>query len=134
MPLIDKYGCAMGRGGRKACTAYAYIKPGTGKIFINGMPYTEYFDSLVERAAMTESLYLSGLIGQFDIWATAKGGGRSGQAGALKQAVAVALQNFNPALRPMMKVNKLLTRDSRVVERKHTGMKKARKKATFVKR
>ncbi len=134
MRLIDDVGRASGRGGRKSSSAEAWVKPGTGKIFINGLPYTEYFDEFDQRSLVGEPFYITGTVSQFDVWATVQGGGKRGQAGAVKHAIAVALQNFDPEFRPTLKVNKLLTRDQRVVERKHTGKRKARKSFTWVKR
>lgn len=134
MKLIDKDGLSHGKGGRKNSTAFATVKPGTGKMFVNGIPYTEYFPSFTQRAELGMPFYVTGTVSQFDVMLNVKGGGLTGQSGAACHAISNALQNFEPQFRPALKVNGLLKRDPRVVERKHAGRKKARKSFAWVKR
>ena len=132
--LLDANGVASAQGTRKTAHAHVSIKPGTGKFVVNGVPYTEYFTSLIDRSWFVEPLYLTGTIGQFDLFITAHGGGKSGQAGAIRLGLARAMQAFDPEFRPVLRAAGLLTRDPREVERKKTGQKKARKKFAWVKR
>jgi small subunit ribosomal protein S9 len=132
--LLDENGMAHGRGGRKSSKAFASVKPGSGKIFVNGAPYTDYFTSWEQRSQVIMPFYSTGTISQFDVFLKVQGGGYTGQSEAAKLAIANALQNFEPQFRPTLKVNNLLKRDPRAVERKHVGHKKARKSFTWVKR
>jgi small subunit ribosomal protein S9 len=132
--LIDENGLSHGKGGRKSSSAWATLKPGTGLMFVNGRPYHEYFPSTEHRSQLGMPFYMTGTVAQFDVFLKVKGGGVTGQADAAKLAIANALQNFEPQFRPTLKVNALLKRDSRAVERKHAGRKKARKSFTWVKR
>lgn len=131
---IDKYGRAYGVGGRKAARAVCWIKPGGGHIRINGIPHTEYFHRIFLRGVLLEPFMQTQTLTKFDAWCAVKGGGTSGQAGAIRLAVARALQAYNPLYRPRLKAAHMLTRDPRVVERKKAGRLKARKKKQWVKR
>lgn len=132
--LLDENGLSHGAGGRKNSKAQATIKAGSGKIFVNGQPYTEYFQGWESRSQLILPFYSTGTISQFDVFVKVKGGGYTGQSEAAKLAIANALQNFEPEFRPTLKVNNLLKRDPRAVERKHVGHKKARKSFAWVKR
>eukprot|EP00461_Guttulinopsis_vulgaris_P000488 UN00488 len=132
--LLDENGLSHGSGGRKNSRAQASVKAGSGKIFVNGQPYTEYFNGWEHRSQVIMPFYSTGTISQFDAFIKVKGGGYTGQAEAAKLAIANALQNFEPEFRPTLKVNGLLKRDPRMVERKHVGHKKARKSFAWVKR
>jgi small subunit ribosomal protein S9 len=134
MRLIDHFGLSYGKGGRKSSKAFATLKPGSGHIFINSRPYTEYFPGTEQRSQVGMAFYTTGTVGQFDAFIKVHGGGMTGQCEAIKLAVSNALQNFDPRFRPTLKVNGLLKRDGRSVERKHAGRKKARKSFAWVKR
>jgi len=131
---LDQYGLAEGVGARKTSKAKVWLKPGTGKIVVNGVPFTEYFSIMQHRSQATDALYTAGLVGQVDIYAKVRGGGHTGQADAMCLAIARAIQDFDPRFRPVLRLYGYLTRDPRMVERKKTGQKKARKKFTWVKR
>jgi small subunit ribosomal protein S9 len=111
-----------------------WIAPGSGTVIINRMPHVDYFHRLAHRGWLLEPFLATNTLGQFDVFAITKGGGLSGQAGAIKLGIARALLAFDPTLRPPLKKEGLLTRDPRRVERKKIGRKKARKGFTFVKR
>ena len=132
--VIDSFGRSYGTGRRKASVARVWIKSGAGKFIVNKKPLHEYLkrDSL-ERVVHVP-FNVTSMSGQFDVFATTKGGGTSGQAGALQLGLSRALQNFNPEFRTSLKSHGLLTRDSRVVERKKYGRPKARKSFQFSKR
>lgn len=134
-PSIDKLGRAYGTGRRKSAVAKVWIKPGEGKFIIN-KKYTplEYLkhESLCED--IHKPLKVCNVDGKFDVIATLRGGGLAGQAGAIRLGISRALENFDPALRAELKKEDLLTRDSRVVERKKYGKAKARKSFQFSKR
>lgn len=131
---VDSFGRAYGTGKRKASIARVWIKLGSGKILINKRFLSNYFNNESAETSVLSPFGLTSTDNQFDVMATAKGGGISGQAGALRLGIARALQNFNPELRASLKAGGLLTRDSRVVERKKYGRKKARKSFQFSKR
>ncbi len=127
----------MGTGRRKTSTARVYLKPGSGKIVINDKEYTdlnEYFNNKVWTMHAFEPLNVAGLGGSFDILIKVEGGGKAGQAGAVRLGLARALVSYRPELRPQFKDLKLLTRDPRMVERKKPGLKKARRAPQFSKR
>lgn len=108
---------------------------GTGDFYVNGVRYVDYFLEPDHRWSVCAPFFYTATLTDFDMIAVVSGGGRSGQAGAIKLAAAKALQNYNRRkFRPMLKKHFLLTRDPRVVERKKYGQKKARKRFTFVKR
>jgi len=133
VPIIDELGRSYGTGRRKTSVARVWIKDGSGQFTVNDKQFIDVFQP-VQREHILEAFLASNTAGLFDIWCTVKGGGMNGQAGAVRLGISRALQNFNPALRPPLKSSGLLTRDSRRVERKKPGQKKARKKFQWVKR
>ena len=133
-PKIDDLGRAYATGKRKNAVARVWIKPGSGKITINGRDQQEYFARPVLRMLLQQPFEAAERKDQYDVVATAKGGGLSGQAGAVRHGISKALVNFEPALRPVLKKGGFLTRDARVVERKKYGKAKARKSYQFSKR
>ncbi|MGH6706137.1 MAG: 30S ribosomal protein S9 [Sphingomicrobium sp.] len=131
---LDKYGRAYATGRRKDAVARVWLKPGSGKIEINGRDQAIYFARATLRLVINQPFGLTDRIGQYDVVATVKGGGLSGQAGAVLHGIAQALSRFEPALRTTVKREGFLTRDSRVVERKKYGRAKARRSFQFSKR
>lgn len=132
---VDKLGRSYGTGRRKEAVARVWVKSGSGKFVVNGK--TDLFSHLKHWSFCTDvcaPFRVCELVGRFDVFATVKGGGLSGQAGALRLGISRALENFNPMLRPALKKEGLLTRDSRVVERKKYGKRKARRSCQFSKR
>ncbi|GGD60347.1 30S ribosomal protein S9 [Croceicoccus mobilis] len=138
MPLrdkeVDQYGRAYATGRRKDAVARVWLKPGTGKITVNGRDQEVYFARPTLRLVINQPFQVTDREGQYDIVATVKGGGLSGQAGAVKHGISQALARFEPALRSAVKAEGFLTRDSRVVERKKFGRAKARRSFQFSKR
>jgi small subunit ribosomal protein S9 len=130
----DKLGRAYATGKRKNAIARVWIKPGSGKVVVNGKEMAAYFARPVLQMILRQPFTIANVEGQFDVMATVKGGGLSGQAGAVKHGVSKALQLYEPALRGALKAAGFLTRDSRVVERKKYGKAKARKSFQFSKR
>jgi small subunit ribosomal protein S9 len=133
-PMRDKLGRAYATGKRKDAVARVWIKPGTGKVVVNGKAMADYFARPVLQMILAQPFTVAGVAGQFDVMATVAGGGLSGQAGAVKHGVSKALQLYDPTLRAALKAAGFLTRDSRVVERKKYGKAKARKSFQFSKR
>ncbi|MBB4632253.1 30S ribosomal protein S9 [Sphingosinicella soli] len=131
---IDAQGRAYATGRRKDAVARVWIKPGTGKITVNGRDQTVYFARPTLRLVINQPFDVSQRGGQFDVVATVSGGGLSGQAGAVKHGISQALTKFEPELRGVVKAAGFLTRDSRTVERKKYGRAKARKSFQFSKR
>jgi len=131
---LDKLGRAYATGKRKNAVARVWIKPGTGKITINERPVEVYFARPVLRMVLSQPLVVANRSTQYDLVVTCAGGGLSGQAGAVRHGLAKALTYFEPDLRPALKREGFLTRDSRVVERKKYGKKKARRSFQFSKR
>jgi small subunit ribosomal protein S9 len=131
---LDKYGRAYATGRRKDAVARVWLKPGSGKIVINGREQETYFARPTLRLVINQPFDVAGRQGQYDVEATVKGGGLSGQAGAVKHGIAQALTRFEPALRTTVKQAGFLTRDPRVVERKKYGRAKARRSFQFSKR
>jgi small subunit ribosomal protein S9 len=121
-------------GRRKEAVARARLRPGTGQHTINGRPFTEYFPTAVQRMVVAEALRVTGLEENYDVDATMHGGGVSGQAGALRMAIARALVELDPEYRATLKKAGLLTRDPRKKESKKYGLKKARKAPQYTKR
>ena len=134
VPVRDKLGRAYATGKRKNAVARVWIKPGTGKVVVNGKTMAEYFARPVLQMILRQPFTIANREGQFDVMATVAGGGLSGQAGAVKHGVSKALQLYEPALRGALKAAGFLTRDSRVVERKKYGKAKSRKSFQFSKR
>jgi small subunit ribosomal protein S9 len=110
------------------------VKPGKGAIVVNGKPGEVYFARPVLQMMIYQPFRLADREGQYDVYCTVSGSGLSGQAGAVRHGIAKALSDYEPALRGLMKQNGLITRDSRVVERKKYGRKKARRSFQFSKR
>ncbi|CUH40273.1 30S ribosomal protein S9 [Jannaschia seosinensis] len=133
-PIRDELGRSYATGKRKDAVARVWIKPGSGKVTVNGKPINEYFARPVLQMILKQPFQITDREGQFDVMATVKGGGLSGQAGAVKHGVSKALQFYEPGLRAALKAAGFLTRDSRVVERKKYGKAKARKSFQFSKR
>lgn len=133
-PVRDDLGRAYATGKRKDAVARVWIKPGSGKVVVNGKEMDVYFARPVLQMILRQPFTVAGVDGQFDVQATVKGGGLSGQAGAVKHGISKALQLYDPSLRPALKAAGFLTRDSRVVERKKYGRAKARKSFQFSKR
>lgn len=133
-PKRDALGRSYATGRRKDATARVWIKPGSGKVTVNGKPLNEYFARPVLQMILNQAFTVAGVEGEFDVMATVKGGGLSGQAGAVKHGISQALQLYDPSLRPALKAAGFLTRDSRVVERKKYGRRKARRSFQFSKR
>src|SRR5438876_5454102 len=133
-PRLDAFGRAYATGKRKDAVARVWIKPGGGRIDVNGRESPVYFARPVLRMLMNQPLVAANRLGQFDVWCTVKGGGLSGQAGAVRHGISQALTRYEPGLRPLLKSQGFLTRDSRVVERKKYGKAKARRSFQFSKR
>ncbi len=131
---LDKHGRAYATGRRKDAVARVWLKPGSGKIVVNGREQEVYFARPSLRLVINQPFGLTERVGQYDVIATVKGGGLSGQAGAVLHGIAQALSRYEPALRTTVKRAGFLTRDSRVVERKKYGKAKARRSFQFSKR
>lgn len=133
-PKIDSLGRSYATGKRKTAVARVWIKPGAGKITVNGKDQTEYFGRAVLQMIIKQPLVAVERETQFDVVCTVSGSGPSGQAGAVRHGISKALTYYEPALRAVLKKGGFLTRDSRVVERKKYGRKKARRSFQFSKR
>jgi small subunit ribosomal protein S9 len=133
-PKIDAQGRAYATGKRKNAIARVWIKPGSGRVTINGRPSETYFARPVLRMMIAQPFGVTQRVGQYDVVCTVVGGGLSGQAGAVRHGISRALTFFEPALRSALKSGGFLTRDSRVVERKKYGKAKARRSFQFSKR
>jgi small subunit ribosomal protein S9 len=131
---LDKQGRAYATGKRKNAVARVWIKPGSGKIVINTRTIETYFARPVLRMLIQQPFSVANRSGQYDVNCTVSGGGLSGQAGALRHGISKALTYFEPELRGVLKKGGFMTRDSRVVERKKYGRKKARRSFQFSKR
>ena len=131
---LDKFGRAYATGRRKDAIARVWLKPGSGKITVNGRDQETYFARPTLRLVINQPFGITDRTGQYDIVATVKGGGLSGQAGAVLHGIAQALTRYEPVLRTTVKRAGFLTRDSRAVERKKYGKAKARKSFQFSKR
>jgi small subunit ribosomal protein S9 len=131
---LDKHGRAYATGRRKDAVARVWLKPGSGKIVINEREQEVYFARPSLRLVINQPFGLTDRVGQYDVIATVKGGGLSGQAGAVLHGISQALTRYEPALRTAVKRAGFLTRDSRVVERKKYGRAKARRSFQFSKR
>ena len=131
---LDKFGRAYATGKRKNAIARVWVKPGSGKIVINGKDQETYMVRPVLRMVIAQPLNVSDRLSQFDVMVTVKGGGLSGQAGAIRHGISKALCDYEPGLRTALKKAGFLTRDSRVVERKKYGRSGARRSFQFSKR
>ena len=133
-PKLDGKGRAYGTGRRKDAVARVWISRGSGKIVVNDRDVVTYFARGTQRLVIAQPFELSNRVDQFDVMCIVSGGGLSGQAGAVRHGISRALINFEPALRGVLKKEGMLTRDSRIVERKKYGRHKARKGTQWVKR
>jgi small subunit ribosomal protein S9 len=133
-PQIDEKGRAYGTGRRKDAVARVWISRGTGKVTVNDRDIVKYFARGTQRLVINQAFEVAGRVGHFDVVCYVKGGGLSGQAGAVRHGITRALLNFDPALRSPLKKAGLVTRDSRMVERKKYGKHKARRSTQWVKR
>jgi small subunit ribosomal protein S9 len=131
---VDAQGRAFATGRRKDAVARVWIKPGKGTVSVNGRSGEKYFARPVLRMIINQPFLVANRNGQYDIVCTVAGGGLSGQAGAVRHGISRALVNFEPELRPLLKKSGFLTRDSRAVERKKYGKRKARRSYQFSKR
>jgi small subunit ribosomal protein S9 len=131
---IDALGRAYATGKRKDAVARVWLKRGTGKLTINGKDAVTYFARPVLRMLLAQPFGIAERVGQYDVVCTVNGGGLSGQAGAVRHGISKALTYYEPGLRPVLKAQGFLTRDSRVVERKKYGKAKARRSFQFSKR
>jgi small subunit ribosomal protein S9 len=131
---LDKQGRAYATGRRKDAVARVWLKPGTGKIVVNGRDQEVYFARPTLRLIINQVFDIADRKGQYDVVATVSGGGLSGQAGAVRHGISTALTRYEPALRTTVKREGFLTRDPRVVERKKYGRAKARRSFQFSKR
>lgn len=131
---LDRLGRAYATGKRKDAVARVWIKPGPGKITVNGKEHDQYFARPVLQMILKQPLAIAERNDQYDIQCTVKGGGLSGQAGAVRHGISKALTHYEPELRPVLKKAGFLTRDARVVERKKYGRRKARRSFQFSKR
>ena len=133
-PKLDAQGRAYATGKRKNAVARVWIKPGSGRLIVNGKDGPEYFARPVLQMIIGQPMSAVDRTTQFDVWCTVSGGGLSGQAGAVRHGISKALTYFDPRLRPTLKQGGFLTRDSRSVERKKYGKRKARRSFQFSKR
>jgi small subunit ribosomal protein S9 len=134
VPKLDKLGRAYATGRRKNAVARVWIKPGSGKVTVNGKEQSAYFCRQTHLLILNQPFLIADRVGRFDVFATVTGGGLSGQAGAVRHGIARALENFDPALRPPLKKAGMITRDPRIVERKKVGKHKARRTKQWAKR
>lgn len=131
---LDSKGRSYGTGRRKEATARVWVKPGTGAFTVNGKKLDEYFSRSVLQVVVLQPFEKTNRAGMYDVWCTVKGGGLSGQAGAVRHGISRALNEIEPDLHTALKQAGLLTRDSRSVERKKYGRMKARRRFQFSKR
>ena len=131
---LDEHGRAYATGKRKDAIARVWVKPGSGRITVNGKEFAGYFARPVLQMILQQPILAANRDGQYDIVATVTGGGLSGQAGAVRHGISKALTLYEPELRTLLKKGGFLTRDSRVVERKKYGRRKARRSFQFSKR
>jgi small subunit ribosomal protein S9 len=134
-PVVDERGRSYGRGGRKRAQARVWVQPGFGTVTVNRRHFEEYFARMSDRELCVQPMVATSTLGRFDVTATVKGGGLTGQAGAIRHGLARALNAYDPdRYRPDLKALGMLTRDARKVERKKIGHKKARKSPQWVRR
>ncbi|MGN6683631.1 MAG: 30S ribosomal protein S9 [Devosia sp.] len=131
---LDKEGRAYATGKRKNAIARVWVKPGNGKITVNGKDFNLFFARPVLQMILQQPIVAAARKDQYDVVATVSGGGLSGQAGAVRHGISQALTHYEPELRAVLKKGGFLTRDSRVVERKKYGKAKARRSFQFSKR
>ena len=133
-PKVDALGRSYATGRRKDAVARVWLKPGSGKVVVNGKDQTVYFCRQTHRLILNQPFLIVNGVGKYDVVATVKGGGLSGQAGAVRHGISRALEGFDPEMRPPLKKAGMLTRDSRIVERKKVGKHKARRSKQWAKR
>jgi small subunit ribosomal protein S9 len=123
-----------GTGRRKSAVARVYIRPGSGSIVVNNKPVDEFFSRETGRMLVRQPLELTQTLANFDIYVNVRGGGESGQAGAVRHGIARALVDYDASLKPLLRKAGLITRDAREVERKKVGLHKARRRPQYSKR
>ena len=133
-PKRDAQGRAYATGKRKNAIARVWVKPGNGRLTVNGREGEVYFARPVLRMIISQPFLVADRMNQYDVWCTVVGGGLSGQAGAVRHGISRAITFYEPPLRQLLKAGGFLTRDSRVVERKKYGRAKARRSFQFSKR
>ena len=133
-PQVDQLGRAYATGKRKNAVARVWVRRGPGTVTVNGKEGREYFARPVLQMIVGQPIEAVNRRGQYDVWCSVKGGGLSGQAGAVRHGISKALALIEPGLRPTLKKGGFLTRDSRIVERKKYGKRKARRSFQFSKR
>lgn len=133
-PKRDSLGRAYGTGSRKDAVARVWVKPGSGKIIVNGEEQAHYFKRKTQQLIINQPFLVTDQVSKFDVIATVKGGGLSGQAGAVRHGISRALADYEPELRTSLKKAGFLTRDSRTVEPKKIGKHKARRTKQWAKR
>jgi small subunit ribosomal protein S9 len=133
-PKVDKFGRAYATGRRKESVARVWLKKGKGQVIVNGKPQDDYFGRQTHLLVLNQPFLIVERVNEFDVICTVKGGGLSGQAGAVRHGISRALENMEPDLRPALKKAGMLTRDARVVERKKIGKHKARRSKQWAKR
>ena len=131
---IDSFGRTYGTGRRKESVARVWLKPGSGEIVVNGRKMADYFGRSVLQTLVLQPFSIAERLGRYDVFCTVRGGGLSGQAGAVRHGISRALVDYEPDLRPVLKAEGMITRDSRTVERKKYGLMKARRSFQFSKR
>ena len=131
---VDDQGRSYSTGKRKNAVARVWITPGSGRMTVNGRQGEAYFARPVLQMLLNQPFLVADRDNQYDVWCTVKGGGLSGQAGAVRHGISRALVHAEPSLRPILKRGGFLTRDARVVERKKYGKRKARRSFQFSKR
>lgn len=131
---VDAQGRAYATGRRKDAVARVWVKPGSGKVTVNGRDQSIYFARQTQRLVLNQPFLIVNSVNKFDVICTVKGGGLSGQAGAVRHGISRALENFDPEMRPALKKAGMLTRDARIVERKKVGKHKARRTKQWAKR
>lgn len=131
---IDAQGRAYATGRRKDAVARVWLKPGSGRVIVNGRDQSIYFARQTQRLVLNQPFLIVNSVGKYDVIATVKGGGLSGQAGAVRHGISRALEHYEPSLRIPLKKAGMLTRDDRIVERKKVGKHKARRSKQWAKR
>lgn len=131
---LDDHGRAYATGRRKDAVARVWIKPGSGKVVVNGEDQSTYFNRNTHKLILNQPFLVVNAVNHYDVMATVKGGGLSGQAGAVRHGISRALENYDPEMRPALKKAGMLTRDDRIVERKKVGKHKARRSKQWAKR
>lgn len=131
---VEENGVARAKGGRKRSFARVWLREGSGVVTVNGRSWVDYFPRVDQRDKILRPMSLLGMVGQFDVFCSVNGGGHTGQAEAIRFSLSRAMQNWEPTWRSTLKKEGLLTRDSRIVEPKKYGRKKARKSFQWVKR